>query len=281
MPEGTSGQDVTPVLAAISQRRVELLRQLARPQQYSRIYVHSAIRSNDAAIVLAVLGAPHETIEPLSISALTSAPISLEVAEALIALKGQQAANAVLYEGAQKGRLELVQLGLARGADANAADSSGKTPLFVALDSYQFDPLPIVDALLKAGADVNQPPRRGTGFENAFWRAYRRATSTAGPRPELLRRVERAGGDANVPLRPGIPPVWTVVFPPRGDLTEIIAPSEPILRILIDAGLDINAVHQKQCVLDAVEKLTGPTGEAATTLRKLGARRMLDGDCRA
>jgi hypothetical protein len=43
--------------------------------------------------------------------------------------------------------------------------------------------------------------------------------------------------------------------------------------MLAAAGMDLNAPYQEQCVLDAVEKLTGRQGEVAQTLRRLGARR--------
>jgi ankyrin repeat protein len=277
MPEGLDNRDVTPVLAAISQKRLGLLRRLDAPRPYPAQYVETAIRSNDPAMVRAVFDAPHES--PRQTELLGSTTPSAPVAKVIIEREGKAAANAVLLEGASKGRVDLVHLAIGSGADVNATGFNGQSPLLAALDTFAVDPRPVLDLLLAAGADVNQKPRPGLGYETPFWKAYFLATSSVAGREDLLPRVLRAGGDASVPRRPGVPSVWTVVFPPRGDLTEITAPSPEVLEALVHAGMDLNAPYQGQCVLNAVERLTGPSGQVATTLRRLGAKRAAGGIC--
>ncbi len=275
----TGGHDVTPVLAAISQRRLSLLRRLQPPQPYPERYVEAAIRTNDAAIVREVLTAPHQPLRPTMI--FRGVTPSAEVASHLIDSGGKPAIDAVLLEGAGKGRPDLVRLALAKGADPNLADYSGETPLLAALSGYDFDPMPVVEALIAAGADVNQRVRPGAGYDTPFWLAYQRA-SYSEKRIDLLRRMIAAGGDAGVPIRLGTPSVWMVIFAPRLDLTEIAAPSLDLLRLLVGAGMDLNAMHAGKCVLDAVEALTSRGGELAHTLRSLGARRRsVNGRCTA
>jgi hypothetical protein len=278
MPAGADSMSVTPVLAAISQKRMKLLRRLDLPKPLPGSYVEAAIRTNDVDMVRKAFDAPHEALR--SGSLLGGIAPSAEVAALLIQRQGKAAANAALLEGAQRGRIDLMRVAIDNGADVNTSDYRGETPLMAALELFDPDPLPLVDLLLSAGARVNDKPGPGAGWETAYWRAYRRATSSAGPRLDIFRRVSAAGGDASVPMRPGVPSVWTVVFPPRGDLTEIIAPAPEVLEMLVAAGMDLNAPYQDQCVLGAVETLTGQQGDVAKTLRRLGAkRRSASGRC--
>lgn len=260
--------DATPVMAAINHGRVTLLRRLDAPRPYPAHYVEAAIRTDDIAIVREVFSQPHEAPRLGWLHRLAPSP---EVAQILIGASGQEAANAILVEAARRGDIELMKRAIARGADVNAS-APHKPPLFAALELYNADPLPVAEVLIAAGADVNIQPRSGQGHGTPFWRAYQRAVYSEG-RIDLLRLFARAGGDARLAMRPGKPPVWTVVFPSRGDLGEIIAPSPEIMALLVASGLDLNAVLDDKCVLDAVENVTGPGGQVAQNLRHLGARR--------
>lgn len=279
MPKAGNWSDVTPVLAAISQRRLALLRRLETPQPYPGLYAEAAIRSGDPAIVAEVFRAPHE---PLRRGWTTSLTPSVAVANLVMDFEGRSAADDLLLLGARAGNPELVQTALQRGADVDISDFSGDAPLAVALDGFEPGALPTVKLLLAAGSDVNRKPKSGHGYDTPFWKAYKRLIYSGGDGAELFDRLAKAGGDASIPMRPGVPSVWTVVFPPRGDLTEIIAPSPDILRTLTQAGMDLNAPYGGRCALDAVELLTGPQGEVAKSLRALGAkRRSVTGSCAA
>ena len=65
------------------------------------------------------------------------------------------------YNMHQKRRVGLVNVLLARGADPNAQDNDGWTPLHAALSLRWNAPLPLVEALLKAGADPNLRTKDG------------------------------------------------------------------------------------------------------------------------
>jgi ankyrin repeat protein len=76
----------------------------------------------------------------------------------------------VLSLAAIRGDATIVRMLLAKGADANAKDAAGSTPLFWAVRS-DYDSHDVVDVLLKAGADPNAKDLAG---ENALDLARRR-----------------------------------------------------------------------------------------------------------
>ncbi len=63
-----------------------------------------------------------------------------------------------LQDAAKVGDLEALKSMLENGADVNAADDRGITPLGVAVG---FNRVPLVKQLLAAGADVQKPDRKG------------------------------------------------------------------------------------------------------------------------
>lgn len=62
----------------------------------------------------------------------------------------------LLFEAAKLGRAELIPLLVQSGADVNAYETRGFTPLILAAYNGQAEP---VDALIKAGADPCKPDR--------------------------------------------------------------------------------------------------------------------------
>ncbi|BCW89069.1 hypothetical protein sos41_22240 [Alphaproteobacteria bacterium SO-S41] len=276
MARGDEG-GVTPVLAAISQKHLPLLRLLEPPNPYPRKYVEAAIRSDDLGIAAAVFDAPHDS--PVELGA-----PNLEMAAFVITREGKPAADKYLFTGADRMRIDLARLALQNGADVNFPDYGGDTPLLEALDHYGLELVPMVELLVSAGADVNIRVNPGHGYDTPFWKAYRRADDVRFGGAEVFRRLLQAGADPNVEMKPGIPSVWTVVFPPRGggDFSEIIAPSPEIMALLVESGLDLNTVYRDQCVLDVVGAVPGADGTVAETLRQMGAkRRAPDGTCSA
>lgn len=70
------------------------------------------------------------------------------------------------------------------------------------------------------------------------------------------------------------------MFPVWHDLSQLDPPSDELLKILVGAELNLNELYEGRCLLDAVEALVGPTGQPATILKELGARRIsAEGRC--
>ncbi|SES11843.1 ankyrin repeat domain-containing protein [Sphingobium sp. YR768] len=84
-------------------------------------------------------------------SALASAPAQAE------ALPAPERRQELLFEAAKLGRADLIPLLVNNGADVNAYESRGFTPLILAAYNGQAD---TVEALLKAGADPCKPDLR-------------------------------------------------------------------------------------------------------------------------
>lgn len=105
--------------------------------------------------------------------------------------------ESALGRAAEGGHVEAVALLLASRADANASDEQGRTPLLRAAASRAAGSDPIVESLLRAGADPNARDRRARGI------AYYLAESATRRKVEAL----QAKGTS-----------WTVA-----DLTDAVA----------------------------------------------------------
>jgi len=84
-----------------------------------------------------------------------------------LAAPARKAADKALFAAANRGDLAQVRAALAHGADVNAHDEEGNTPLIVQIQTQWFNvgDVPTVRALLRAGAQVDA---RGKGGRTAL-----------------------------------------------------------------------------------------------------------------
>ncbi len=178
-------------------------------------------------------------------------------------------------------RAELIDLFLAAGADINAQDTTGRTPLLAASCSENrnilllvegggiplggLDPFPVVKRLLRAGADVNlrdvsestaliYMARWGdevirlllaAGAEvNSLDRFGASALKHAAIacKPAAVRLLLDAGADVHVRDTDGFTLLHLVISYSRANSEGDLRGSLATLRLLIDAGADVNAV---------------------------------------
>jgi ankyrin repeat protein len=96
--------------------------------------------------------------------------------------------EAAFFQAAADGRTDVIEAMLANGTDVNGINKSKVTALMRAVEDST------VDALLKAGADVNM--KDDAGLTALTWAALFRRTS-------LLKKLIAAGADVNVQTRDG------------------------------------------------------------------------------
>jgi len=144
----------------------------------------------------------------------------LAVGLAAISLAGAlSAAERTLLDAAQDGQTKEVLEHLAAGADPNARDASGTTPLMYA--AYYGDFL-LVSELIDAGADVTA--------ENAFGTSAITEAAIIG-HPQILSALVAAGADPNFENPEGETPLMDVARTGNIDAAKV----------LLEAGADINA----------------------------------------
>jgi serine/threonine-protein phosphatase 6 regulatory ankyrin repeat subunit B len=152
---------------------------------------------------------------PLSMAA--SAPIAAMLIErgADVNATNRFGATALLY-AAEGGCAGVVEALLRAGADVNKADEDGDAPLRVAASA------PIATMLIERGADVNATNKLG---RTALWRAALQ------DRADLVEALLQAGADVNKADEDGDAPLR-------------MAASAPIATILIERGADLNASNR-------------------------------------
>jgi uncharacterized protein len=115
---------------------------------------------------------------------------------------------------AEEYRITNTQRLLAAGADVNATDDEGSTPLHFAA---QDDSAVVVQLLLDAGADVNVVDSKG---ETPLFKATMNTTGGAAPIAALL--LER-GADPNAQAFDGFTPLLVVKRYGKPDMRELFA----------------------------------------------------------
>jgi ankyrin repeat protein len=118
-------------------------------------------------------------------------------------------------------RADFILVLISEGADVNAKDDRGKTPLFKAIDVVSLE---IVTLLIEAGADVKA--------KNDYdWTPLMSAASKS-EYPEMVRVLIEAGADVLAKTHGGETPLWWAKTP-------------EIVTLLIEAGADVNAKDDK------------------------------------
>lgn len=144
---------------------------------------------------------------------------SVALAVAILAVAGRGAAADALTDAIRANdRQETMRL-IAGGADVNAADSLGTTPLMWAA---RYGDVTVVDRLIRAGANVTA--------ENVFGVTPMSEAALIGSEP-VIARLLAAGVDADSPNPEGETALMLVVRTGRIDAAKR----------LIDAGADVNA----------------------------------------
>jgi ankyrin repeat protein len=237
-------------------------------------YIAAAVQSNTPAMVQAIQALPHRPLELWTLGGKLRGPAVLE-----LALRDHPPglANDVLAKALDPGggRLDLVRLALAQGADPNKLVSY-ETPLSLAARGFAPDSPQAVDLLLKAGADPNLMAhrRRPVWAAVATMKLDARHDETDDRALAIFHRLRAAGADLNLPDWQGRPPAWTLLFPftfDHGKLdASFVTPS--LLELLVSNGLNLNTKSEGKRLLAVVEAQAGRDSELATTLRRLGAR---------
>ena len=126
--------------------------------------------------------------------------------------------TSIIIKASQRGYVEVVEALIATGADVNAANHSGCTPI---LEASCFGHLEIVQALIAAGADVNRASNQDS--TPISWASQKGHL-------EVVRALIAAGADVNKADNDGRTPIF-------------IASSEghpEVVQALIAAGADVN-----------------------------------------
>jgi uncharacterized protein len=158
------------------------------------LHVAALLRKHDAARALLKHGANPNALDAERYDVITIAAVNNDLAMLEIALDGGGNARAVtspyngtaLIAAAHRGHVEIVRALIAAKAPLNHVNNLGWTALLeaVVLGNGSANYTAVVDALVKANADINVPDRQGT---TALGHARRRGYS------QIARILEHAG----------------------------------------------------------------------------------------
>ncbi|HZF29098.1 MAG TPA: ankyrin repeat domain-containing protein [Gammaproteobacteria bacterium] len=169
---------------------------------------------------------------------------------AFVGLVAAAAAHgATLFDAVQSGDLAQVRAALAQGADANARDVDGATPLLYAAHLANVD---IVRALVAAHADANAANRYGVA-------PLHEAAQTADP--DLIRALLDAGAEADRALPEGETPLMLA------SRTSGVA----AVKLLIEHGANVNVVERWQGQTPLMYAAAHDRGGVAAALIAAGA----------
>jgi len=147
--------------------------------------------------------------------------------EAGMSPNSQAGGMTALLEAARRGKThtEIVAALIAAGADVNARDSFGVTPLMYAAISGSAE---VIRLMLKSGADVKAKDTDGRTV------LIECLTTENDLPPEIVEELIQAGADVNVRVYGGLTPLMIAA---GGD--------SRVLRALIHAGADLNAADDQ------------------------------------
>lgn len=202
-PNNYDGVGHTPLMRAIETQQVKNVESLIKAKANvnlktkdgSKTVLMMAVDSRKPEIVKAVIDAgadvkavTAEGESPVLMAAQEGSSDSMEIIKILGAAKASMdtanAAYTPLSYAVNQGNAELVKVLLAAGANPNAKDKMGRTPLMQALDSKE-----VFDLLVAAKADANITDERG---DTVLMRAIEYGT------PELIESIIKAGADLNI-----------------------------------------------------------------------------------
>ena len=78
----------------------------------------------------------------------------------------------LLHYATKKGQKEIVRFLISEGADVNAKDMMGKTPLFMPLDYHQDSPMELIKIFLENSADFSLATNQGVTFMEKLFGMY-------------------------------------------------------------------------------------------------------------
>lgn len=133
-----------------------------------------------------------------------------------------QEGNTALMSAASKGNITAIEILLEAGADVNAQNKNGESPLWFACAKGQHD---IIELLLRAGSNVNMRNKKG---ETPLWNMMRNKNYNA------FQMLIDAGADVNLKNKSGLTLLWLVI----DDNKDIKA-----IKLLISAGANVNIMH--------------------------------------
>jgi len=187
--------------------------------------------------------------------------------------------ESALMIAARRGSEQMVDLLLKHGADPKATNRFRKTPLMSACESHNTG---VVVSLLRAGADPNS---KGANGETAYLYAARYSS------PDVLVALEKAGADINATDALNRGPLRWAAFQSNERVVRYLlgkdvnvnqagidgvspllaAKTDPVRRLLVEAGADVRAVDGEGNTVLTNGLTTGLSVDLAKFLLKKGA----------
>lgn len=135
-------------------------------------------------------------------------------------------------------RLAVFDVLVAHGADVNAKNKHGRSPLMQLLQHYNTQSnVKVFEKLMECGADVNVSDTDGNTILHQIVGGLNRFKAADIP---FLQQLLRSGPDFNKKNAKGLPPLFDY---PRGTARSSragIDDTEQLLQTLVDAGMDVN-----------------------------------------